>query len=200
MTCGKPHGARCVIKKVKDCKNVRNQSVVYFPSWPYGPPLRGKKKKNWLIWSFKCCPVVVWELCENHEEKSILGNCFCECPEHWYSGVYFQGTEGNKAKPTVVVFAGETLLCCDLLEHTDSPAQNFRVTSHFASSVLLHFFFLLTLTLSRTPMPFRLVSPVSNADMNLPGDKGPNYSRGLIVHRLTVSNCPPSVKPGTENV
>lgn len=65
---------------------------------------------------------------------------------------------------------------------------------------LTSFFFLLTLKLSRTPMPFRLVSPVSNADMNLPGDKGPNYSRGLIVHRLTVSNCPPSVKPGTENV
>lgn len=67
-------------------------------------------------------------------------------------------------------------------------------------SYFIFFFFLLTLTLSRTPMPFRLVSPVSNADMNLPGDKGPNYSRGLIVHRLTVSNCPPSVKPGTENV
>lgn len=43
-------------------------------------------------------------------------------------------------------------------------------------------------------MPFRLVSHVTNADMNLLGDKGPNYSRELIVHGPTVSNCLPGVK------
>lgn len=32
-------------------------------------------------------------------------------------------------------------------------------------------------------MPFRLVSHVTNADMNFLGDKGPNYSRGLLVLR-----------------
>lgn len=93
---------------------------------------------------------------------------------------------------------------------TDSPAHNLQAASHFASQSYHTFFFLLSISLpythtpthshthtqSRTLMPFRLVSHVTNADMNLPGDKGPNYSRGLIVHGPTVSNCLPSVKQG----
>lgn len=46
-------------------------------------------------------------------------------------------------------------------------------------------------------MPFRLVSHATNADMNLLVDKGPNYSRGPIVRRHTISNCLPSMKEGT---
>lgn len=37
-------------------------------------------------------------------------------------------------------------------------------------------------------MPFRCVSHVTNADMNLLANKGANYSRGLIVCESTFSN------------
>lgn len=49
-------------------------------------------------------------------------------------------------------------------------------------------------------MPFRLVSHATNADMNLLGDKGPNYSGGLIVHGPSASNRLPSVKQGPEKM